>query len=66
MKCVLCADELAPVLAEGKLWRLALNQNQNLVGKCTLVTRRHVEAVDHLTTRSGLILGPGWARPLPP
>jgi diadenosine tetraphosphate (Ap4A) HIT family hydrolase len=49
MECVLCSDELNPVLADGMLWRLVLNRNQNLAGKCTLVVRRHVEAVDQLT-----------------
>lgn len=49
MDCVLCSDELSPVLADGMLWRLVLNRNQNLIGKCMLVTRRHVEAVDQLT-----------------
>jgi diadenosine tetraphosphate (Ap4A) HIT family hydrolase len=49
MDCVLCSDELSPVLADGMLWRLVLNRNQNLVGKCMLVTHRHVEDVDQLT-----------------
>jgi diadenosine tetraphosphate (Ap4A) HIT family hydrolase len=49
MDCVLCSDELGPVLADGMLWRLVLNRNQNLVGKCMLVTHRHVEDVDQLT-----------------
>lgn len=57
MRCLLCADELAPVLAEGELWRLILNRNQNLVGKCMLVTRRHVEAVDRLTAAEWEDLG---------
>ncbi len=49
MNCVLCSPELGPVLAESALWRLVLNRNQNLAGKCMLVARRHVEAVDQLT-----------------
>ena len=49
MDCVLCSDELSPVLADGGLWRLVLNRNQNVVGKCMLVTHRHVERVDQLT-----------------
>lgn len=49
MDCVLCSDELSPILADSRSWRLVLNHNQNLIGKCMLVTRRHVEAVDQLT-----------------
>jgi diadenosine tetraphosphate (Ap4A) HIT family hydrolase len=49
MDCVLCSPELGPVLAGSPFWRLVLNRNQNLVGKCMLVTRRHVEVVDQLT-----------------
>jgi diadenosine tetraphosphate (Ap4A) HIT family hydrolase len=49
MDCVLCSPGLGPVLADSPLWRLVLNRNQNLAGKCMLVTRRHVEVVDQLT-----------------
>jgi len=59
MKCVLCADELAPVLADGEPWRLVLYRNQNLVGKCMLVTRRHVQAVDQLTAAERMHTGQG-------
>ncbi len=47
--CSLCDPSLSPVLAEYTHWRLALNRNQNLVGKCFLVLRRHAEAVPSLT-----------------
>ena len=43
--CPLCAPDLGPILYEGKLWRLVLNRDQRLLGKCFLVARRHVEAV---------------------
>jgi diadenosine tetraphosphate (Ap4A) HIT family hydrolase len=49
MTCDLCSPEPGPELASGPLWRLILNRNQNLPGKCLVVTRRHVEAVDELT-----------------
>src|SRR5262249_13641142 len=48
--CSLCAPDLAPILDEGVYWRLVLNHNQNLLGKCFLVLRRHEEAVVALTT----------------
>jgi|SRR5215475_11063275 len=49
MDCVLCSEELSPVLADSMLWRLVLNRSQNLLGKCKLVARRHIVAVDQLT-----------------
>lgn len=49
MACSLCDPQLGPVLAEGVYWRLVLNHNQNLLGKCFLATRRHVESVPELT-----------------
>lgn len=49
MACVLCSDDLRPILADSMAWRLVLNRNQNLVGKSMLVARRHVEAVDQLS-----------------
>lgn len=49
MACGLCSPTLSPVLAEAPRWRMILNRNQNLLGKCFMVTRRHVEAVDRLT-----------------
>jgi diadenosine tetraphosphate (Ap4A) HIT family hydrolase len=47
--CDLCSPGLGPLLVESPLWRLILNRNQNLLGKCFAVTRRHVENVDELT-----------------
>lgn len=48
-ECSLCNPSLGPVIAEGVAWRLVLNHNQNLLGKCFLATRRHVEDVRRLT-----------------
>lgn len=47
--CRLCASNLGPVVAESAYWRLVLNRNQNLLGKCFLVLRRHLESVPQLT-----------------
>lgn len=47
--CALCDPALGPVVAEGERWRLVLNRNQNLLGKCFLALRRHTEAVPELT-----------------
>ena len=46
--CGLCSTSLGPVLGESDSWRLILNRNQNLLGKCFLVSRRHTEAVPDL------------------
>ncbi len=55
-QCSRCDQALGPVLAESSYWRLILNQNQNLLGKCFLVLRRHLEAVPLLTTDEWLDL----------
>jgi diadenosine tetraphosphate (Ap4A) HIT family hydrolase len=47
--CGLCRDDLGPVLREARQWRLVLNRNQNLLGKCFLALRRHCEWVGELT-----------------
>jgi diadenosine tetraphosphate (Ap4A) HIT family hydrolase len=47
--CSLCSPDLGPLLAESAHWRLILNHNQNLLGKCFLVLRRHQEAVPDVT-----------------
>ena len=47
--CSLCSPELAPQFAFSPFWRLSLNRNQNLLGKCFLVLRRHEEVVARLT-----------------
>src|SRR4051794_14658999 len=49
--CVLCSQSLEPTLAEGELWRLVLNRNQDLLGKCFLALRRHCELVTDLTSQ---------------
>lgn len=49
MPCGLCSPGLGPVLDESEFWRLILNRNQNLLGKCFLVTRRHLEAAELLS-----------------
>jgi diadenosine tetraphosphate (Ap4A) HIT family hydrolase len=46
--CALC-DGLEHVVERGALWTLALNRNQNLLGKSMLVLNRHVESVAGLT-----------------
>ncbi len=48
--CNLCDPQLGPIIAESEHWRIVLNRNQNLLGKCFLVTRRHLEAVSALTS----------------
>ena len=47
--CPLCRATLAPRITESTYWQLILNYNQNLLGKCFLVLRRHLEYVPHLT-----------------
>jgi diadenosine tetraphosphate (Ap4A) HIT family hydrolase len=47
--CVLCSSHLAPIVAESPYWRLVLNRNQNLLGKCFWVLNRHAESVMLLT-----------------
>lgn len=47
--CALCDPALGPVLHESVHWRLVLNLNQDLLGKCFLALRRHLEAVPELT-----------------
>jgi diadenosine tetraphosphate (Ap4A) HIT family hydrolase len=49
MACALCDPALGPILWEGRCWRLVLNRNQDLLGKCFLALRRHCEAVPELT-----------------
>ncbi len=47
--CALCRVDLGPVIADSTYWRLILNRNQDLLGKCFLVLRRHLEAVPMLS-----------------
>ena len=46
--CPVCTG-LTNIILESEYLRLALNRNQNLLGKCILVLRRHCEAVADLT-----------------
>jgi diadenosine tetraphosphate (Ap4A) HIT family hydrolase len=46
--CNLCDPNLAPIISESDYWRLILNKNQDLLGKCFLVLCRHLEAVSLL------------------
>jgi diadenosine tetraphosphate (Ap4A) HIT family hydrolase len=43
--CALCRPLLTPVIRESRHWRIALNRNQDLLGKLIVVLRRHEEAV---------------------
>jgi len=54
--CGLCRADLSPLLAESSYWRLVLNHNQNLLGKCFWVLRRHAEGVPELSTAEWLDL----------
>lgn len=46
--CSLCDLGLGPTLAQSSHWQLVLNRNQNLLGKCFWVLRRHLESVPEL------------------
>ena len=47
--CGLCNPNLQPLIAVEQYWRLVLNRNQNLLGKCFWVLQRHEEQVVKLT-----------------
>lgn len=47
--CNLCSPDLWPVIANEPKWRLILNRNQNLLGKCFWALNRHEEQVSELT-----------------
>ena len=47
--CSLCDTNLGPVIAGSAHWQLVLNRNQNLLGKCFLALRRHLEVVPQLS-----------------
>lgn len=59
--CALC-DGLEHVVERGALWTLALNRNQNLLGKCMLVLNRHAESVAALTPEEWADLRPWTSR----
>jgi diadenosine tetraphosphate (Ap4A) HIT family hydrolase len=50
------------VLDESAHWRLVLNRNQNLIGKCFLVLRRHLEHVPELSPEEWAALHQQLAR----
>jgi hypothetical protein len=41
--CVLCSDDLVPVVRESAHWRAVVNRNQNLLAKLLLALARHEE-----------------------
>jgi diadenosine tetraphosphate (Ap4A) HIT family hydrolase len=44
--CVLCRPRLeTPIVRTSTFWRIALNRNQNQLGKTIIVLRRHLEEV---------------------
>ena len=47
--CDLCRPDLGPLVTSSSYWRLIINYNQNLLGKCFWVLRRHLEAVPDLS-----------------
>ena len=55
--CALC-ERLSYVVERGELWTLAMNLNQNLLGKCVLVLNRHCESVAELTAAEWADLHP--------
>lgn len=50
MNCPLCSPDLEPIIFESRYWRLVLNHNQDLLGKCMLVLKRHSEVVTELSS----------------
>jgi len=51
------------LIEAGPFWTLALNRNQNLVGKTMAVATRHVESVTALTSDEWLDLHRQMSRP---
>jgi diadenosine tetraphosphate (Ap4A) HIT family hydrolase len=50
-ECALCGPQLlTPVIRESTHWRIAINRNQNLLGKLFIALRRHEESVAELTS----------------
>src|SRR2546425_281341 len=48
--CILCRPVLlTPVVQQSSYWRVAINRNQNLLGKLLISLLRHEEAVNALT-----------------
>jgi len=48
-ECELCDPNLGPILSASEHWRAVLNRNQNLLGKCFVAMRRHVELLEELS-----------------
>ncbi len=46
--CSLCRPDLGPVVSAGPYWRLVVNRNQNFLGQCFWVLRRHCEVLPDL------------------
>ena len=54
--CGLCAPSLGPIVIESAFWKLIVNLNQNLLGKCFLTLNRHEESVSDLSETEWLDL----------
>jgi diadenosine tetraphosphate (Ap4A) HIT family hydrolase len=62
--CALCRPQLlTPVVRQSAHWRVAINRNQNLLGKLLIALLRHAESVAALTPEewSDLRGELGWA-----
>lgn len=61
--CVLCRPSSTPILHESRFWRVAVNRNQNLLGKLIIVLERHEEDVTLLQPDEWFELQPevAWA-----
>ncbi len=59
--CDLC-QRLRNVVERGGFWTLAINRNQNLLGKSVLVLNRHCERLSDLTAEEWADLHPYLAR----
>lgn len=56
-ECALCRTVLlTPIVRESTRWRIAINRNQNLLGKLLIALRRHEESVAELTPEEWLEL----------
>lgn len=49
VNCSLWSSDLGPVIVASDYWKLILNHNQNLLGKCFLVLGRHMEVITQIT-----------------
>ena len=46
--CRLCEPGLGPLIHEGRHWKVVLDRNQNLLGKCFVSLKRHAERLTDL------------------